>query len=228
MWSISEVKKKGKASFQKNYWRCVLAALFLDVLTLGSSLGGSAGSTSSLEQYTQQLGLDELAPVFAIISAYFFIYVVIWGVFRVFLLNILEVGFHTFLKKNCNEPATLAEVKVGFGDYKRTMLTIMLRDIFLGLWFCLLFVPGLVMSYAYMMVPYILTDEPDLTPMQVIKKSSAMMKGHKWNAFKMDLSYIGWMFLSLITFRLVGILYSEPYRRSARAELYHELKSISE
>ena len=71
MWSISEVKKKGKASLQKNYWRCVLAALFLDVLTLGSSLGGSAGSTSSLEQYTQQLGLDELAPVFAIISAVF-------------------------------------------------------------------------------------------------------------------------------------------------------------
>ena len=59
-------------------------------------------------------------------------------------------------------------------------------------------------------------------------KASFLKNYWRWNAFLLDLSYIGWMFLSLVTFRLVGILYSEPYRRSARAELYHELKSISE
>ena len=49
MWSISEVKQKGKEAFKGNYWRCVLSALILTILTTGSSLSGSAGSTSSLE-----------------------------------------------------------------------------------------------------------------------------------------------------------------------------------
>lgn len=227
MWSISEIKNKGKEAFKSNYWGCVLAALILTILTTGSALGGSSGSTSSMESYTQQLGMDELKPFFTLVATYFFIYVIIWGLLRVFLLNILEVGCHTFLKKNIYEHASFSEFKAGFGNYKKSMLTIMLRDIFLGLWFCLLFIPGAIKSYSYMKVPYILMDEPDLTPMEVIKKSCSMMKGNKWRAFLLDLSYIGWMILSLLTFRLVGILYAEPYRRSARAALYHELKSNS-
>ncbi len=75
-----------------------------------------------------------------------------------------------------------------------------------------------------MLVPYILIDEPELTPMEAIKKSCAMMKGHKLQTFMFDLSYIGWMILSLITFRIVGVFYVEPYRRCARAAIYIELR----
>ena len=227
MWNITDIKKKGKAALKNNYWGCVLAAFILTVLTLGSSLSGSSGSSSSLENYTEQLGMENLAPVFAMIAAYAFIYAIIWGALRVFLLNILEVGCHSFLKENVDKRASFGEFKRGFGIYKKSMLTMLLRDVFLALWFCLLVIPGIVMSYSYMMVPYILLDEPDLGPREIIKKSSAMMKGHKWKTFLLDLSYIGWMILSLFTFRLVGIFFSEPYRRSARAALYLELKSQS-
>ncbi len=166
MWSISEVKKEGRAALKNNYWGCVLAALILTILTTMSALGGSAGSTSSLESYTQQLGLDQLKPFFELVAAYFFIYVIIWGVLRVFLLNILEVGCHSFLKKSVSDgTASFSEFVEGFDNYKKCMLTMMLRDIFLGLWYCLLFIPGIIKSYSYMLVPYILTDEPDLTPM---------------------------------------------------------------
>lgn len=224
MWSISEVKKEGRAAVKNNYWGCVLAALVLTILTTMSALSGSAGSTSSLENYTQQLGLDELRPFFALVATYFFIYAIIWGVLRVFLLNILEVGCHSFLKKSVDGTASFSEFKAGFGYYKKSMLTMMLRDIFLGLWYCLLFIPGVIKSYSYMLVPYIIADEPELTPMEAIKKSCAMMKGHKWQTFVLDLSYIGWMILSAITFRLVGIFYAEPYRRCARAAIYKELR----
>lgn len=224
MWSISEVKRDGRRALKTNYWGCVLAALILSILTTMSALGGSAGSTSSLENYTQQLGLEEMEPFFDLVAAYFFIYVIVWGLLRVFLLNILEVGCHSFLKKSIDSHAMFDEFKVGFGNYKRTMLTMMLRDVFLGLWYCLLVIPGVVKSYSYMLVPYIITDEPELTPMEAIKKSCAMMKGHKWQAFVLDLSYIGWMILSLITFRLLGVFYVEPYRRCARAAIYRELR----
>ena len=78
-----------------------------------------------------------------------------------------------------------------------------------------------------MMVPYILLDEPELSPKEVITRSRKMMNGNKWRAFLLDLSFIGWALLSLITCGLVGLLYEEPYRRSARAALYHELKKNS-
>ena len=49
------------------------------------------------------------------------------------------------------------------------------------------------------------------------------MNGHKWRAFLLDLSFIGWALLSIVTCGLVGLFYAEPYRRSARAALYLEL-----
>lgn len=223
MWAISDVRKKGKEAFKKNYWRCVLAALILTLLTAGSSLSGSSGSTGSMKDAAAQIGSEELEALVALFATFFFVYVIVWSLLRVFLLNILEVGCHTFLKKNINGPATLEDFKAGFADYKKTMLTMLLRDVFLALWFCLLFVPGIIKSYSYMMVPYILTDEPGLKPMEAIKRSCEMMKGHKWRTFLLDLSFIGWIILSMLTCNVVGVLYTEPYRRSARAALYHEL-----
>ena len=226
MWSRVELKQKGKAAFKSNYWRTVLAALILTALTTGSSMSGSSGSTSSMQKLAEQLDSEQLKQLAAIIATYCIIAVIVWSLLRVFVLNILEVGCHAFLKKNLSEHATIHEFTAGFGNYKRSMLTMMLRDVFLALWFCLFFIPGLVKSYSYMMIPYILIDEPDLTPMEAIKKSCAMMKGNKWKTFVLDLSFIGWYLLSAITFGLVGTFYSEPYRRSTRAALYEELKKM--
>ena len=100
----------------------------------------------------------------------------------------------------------------------------LLRDVFLALWYCLLFIPGIIKSYSYMMVPYIVNDNPELSAKEVITRSREMMNGNKWRAFLLDLSFIGWVLLSLMTCGIVGVFYSEPYRRSARAALYLELK----
>ena len=46
------------------------------------------------------------------------------------------------------------------------------------------------------------------------------MRGEKWEAFVLDLSFIGWNILSGITFGIVGLLYSRPYQKSTWSELY--------
>ena len=74
------------------------------------------------------------------------------------------------------------------------------------------------------MVPYILTDDPDIAPYDAIKKSCEMMKGQKWRAFLLDLSFIGWILLSFITCGLVEVFYAGPYMRSTRAALYLYLR----
>ena len=222
MWSISEMKERGKAAFKKNYWRSVLVAFILTLLTTGSSLSGQAVSAGNTDPST--LPSEQLAAVMGVVAMLGITYVIIWSLLRLFLLNPLEVGCCSFLKKNITEDTMLDELKAGFDDYKRSVLTILLRDVFLALWFCLLFIPGIIKSYSYMMVPYIVNDEPDLSPKEVIDRSKEMMKGNKWRAFLLDLSFIGWAILSALTAGLVGTFYSEPYRRSAKAALYLELK----
>ncbi len=222
MWSISELKQKGKAAFKNNYWRCVLAAFILSLLTAGSTATGQSNSARNVD--ASNIPNEQLASIAVVVAGIAITFAVIWILLRIFVLNHLEVGCHTFFKKNINETVDLSELKAGFNDYKRTLVTILLRDIFLALWFCLFLIPGIVKSYSYMMVPYILLDEPELSAKEVITRSREMMNGHKWRTFLLDLSFIGWAILSLLTIGLVGLLYSEPYRRSTRAALYHELK----
>ena len=73
------------------------------------------------------------------------------------------------------------------------------------------------------MVPYIIKDNPELSATEVITKSRKMMDGHKWRAFLLDLSFIGWLLLSLITLGIVGLLWTNPYMQNTNAALYQEL-----
>ena len=51
-----------------------------------------------------------------------------------------------------------------------------------------------------------------------------MMKGNKWRAFILDLSFILWDFLSCVTLGLVGTFWVAPYKLLTNAALYDELK----
>ena len=74
------------------------------------------------------------------------------------------------------------------------------------------------------MVPYILADEPDLSPTDTITRSRQMMDGHKWHAFCYDISFIGWFLLTIITCGIVGLFWYGPYKNSSDAALYLALR----
>ncbi|CAN7505207.1 DUF975 family protein [Paenibacillus sp. LjRoot153] len=75
------------------------------------------------------------------------------------------------------------------------------------LWTLLLIIPGIIASLRFAMTFYILNDEPDIKPLQAIKRSSEMMNGHKWDFFKLHLSFIGCYLLAIIGgFITIGLL----------------------
>ena len=100
-----------------------------------------------------------------------------------------------------------------------------LRELFLCLWSMLRIVPGVIKRYSYRMVPYILADDPIIGAGDAITLSRKMMNGHKWNTFVLDLSFIGWDLLSILTMGLLGVFYVNPYQFSTDAELYQVLKN---
>ena len=79
----------------------------------------------------------------------------------------------------------------------------------------------------YAMLFYVLADNPDYNVWQALSEASALMKGQKWKYFKLQLSFIGWAFVSFITFG-VGALWLIPYIQATNVAFYEELKESNE
>lgn len=81
-------------------------------------------------------------------------------------------------------------------------------------------------QFAYVLTPFILMDQVETDTYQgslkAIQTSRELMKGHKWQYFILELSFIGWYFLVLITFGLASI-YLTPYKNTAIATFYQTL-----
>lgn len=120
------------------------------------------------------------------------------------------------------------EVKDLFGAFNRryhrsAMGTLLLMQIYTLLWSLLLIVPGIIKSIEYAMTPFIIADEPELGCNEAIEKSIAMMRGHRWQLFKMYLGMIGWMILGVFTC-YIAWLWIIPYYQTAYAKFYLALK----
>ena len=147
-------------------------------------------------------------------------------VLKVFLFNPLQVGCYRFFRMNAQNPkAGVGLIGEGFGSYGHVFVTLLLRDLLIALWSLLLIIPGIIKSYSYQMVPYIIKDRPDLSSGQVLKLSSQMMQGNKMQAFIMDLSFIGWFLLGTVTFGLAAVFWATPYYECSKAALYLELSN---
>ena len=130
-----------------------------------------------------------------------------------------------FLEVSRGNNPELGWILKGYSRFSEIFLTMLLREIYIGLWTLLLIVPGIVKSYSYAMTPYILQDAPDCKYDDAICRSMAMMRGHKMDLFLLDLSFIGWAILSLLTLG-IGFLFLSPYWMTARAKFYEELVNM--
>lgn len=108
----------------------------------------------------------------------------------------------------------------------KAALTMFVTSVFSFLW-QLTVIGGMIKRYSYYLVPYIVAENPDISPLQAIRLSRKMMKGHKWQCFIFELSFIGWEFLGAISFGLTAILYSNPYKVAAFSEYFVELRKIA-
>jgi uncharacterized membrane protein len=100
----------------------------------------------------------------------------------------------------------------------------LLKAIYLILWTLLLIIPGIIKSYSYAMTEFILKDNPEMKNNAAIEKSMAMMQGKKMKLFLLDLSFIGWIILAILTLGL-GFVLLVPYMYTARAAFYEDLKA---
>lgn len=218
MWTIKELKALGKQAFKNNYWVSVVAALILGIAIAGVTtyLSVNTGQDFSEASSNSSMTFSIVAVTSSIVTL----------LLNTFVFRPLEIGGRHFFLNNSDGCANIYDFLDGFRfNYLNNVLTMFLRDLFVALWTMLFIIPGIVKMYAYSLVPYILAENPEIGAMDAIKLSNEMMKGHKMNAFLLDLSFIGWILLTILTFGLVGVFFANPYMYATDAELYKAIKA---
>ncbi len=128
-----------------------------------------------------------------------------------------------YLKLTKNEEIKVEDIFNGFKITGKIVWTYIARYILVFVWSLLLVIPGIIKAFSYAMIPYIITENPELTTDEVLNKSKEIMDGHKFDLFVLQLSFFWWYMLVGITFGIASI-YVIPYISATTANFYNSIK----
>lgn len=220
MWNRAELKMRGNMAFKKNYVSAVVVALLVGIF--GTVSGESSARRVSENSDIYSGNLFNVGMITGLLAGIATVVILIVLVAKVFVGNLLKMGGYRFFILNQTAQPGIGTLLDGFrsGHYVNIVLTMFLRDLFTALWSLLLVVPGIVKHYEYLMVPYIIAENPAMDYKEAFQISKQMMDGEKMEAFIMDLSFLGWYLLSAVTCGLLAIFYVNPYVQASFAEMY--------
>lgn len=207
-------------AFKKNYVSAVVVALLMGIF--GTVSGESSARRVSENSDIYSGNLFNVGMITGFLAGIATVVILIVLVAKVFVGNLLKMGGYRFFILNQTAQPGIGTLLDGFrsGHYVNIVLTMFLRDLFTTLWSLLLVVPGIVKHYEYLMVPYIIAENPAMDYKEAFQISKQMMDGEKMEAFIMDLSFLGWYLLSAVTCGLLAIFYVNPYVQASFAEMY--------
>lgn len=197
--------------------RGVIASL-LNSFASGSMVIAVADAINSV---THNGGVSIAVTVILSLAVYIFVWLFIQETYRIVMARMLLEG------RSYNKlPASRFFYPIHTRKWPRMAWTMFVENVFLFLW-SLTIVGFFIKQYSYRMVPYIVAENPNIEALDAIRLSRRMMKGHKWECFVADCSFLGWYLLNLITFGLSGIFYSNGYNAAFFAEYYVYVRSMA-
>ena len=227
MMNSKALRSKAWDSLKGKYWKAFFVILVLGLLTsIGTSLVTCSQNLTELVNMVEPSEMDSTMVIGAlVITGAALVIAIIGFIISTFVGNAAEVGLAYYFIKNTDSKPSFKDAFSGFQvKYGRNIGAILVMGIKLVLWTLLFIIPGIIKSYEYAMIPYILADDPEITSKDAFKKSKQMMNGNKWRLFKLEFSFIGWFILCVLTLG-IGTFFLIPYVNAANAEFYVELKN---
>lgn len=217
MWSRESLKTDARITLGNCFGNSILAAL---VLVAINSVGNFSIKINNVD--FSRFTLTQLFKIWISMGLASFITILV----QIFVANLLIVGAAHFFLSSRVRASGVDLVGFGFkaGRYGNVCKTMFLMNLFIWLWSLLFVIPGIYKSYQYRMVPYLLAENPEMDYQRALSLSTSMMDGEKWNAFVLDLSFIGWHFLSVFTCMILEVFYVAPYQHHTNAGLYIALR----
>ncbi|MEK4871871.1 DUF975 family protein [Niallia sp. FSL W8-1348] len=209
----TSILTEGARQSLKGEWGKVVGLTFLYLVL-------SAGINLSIEIYASGgfinwLNQEYTPPLASILTAIISVILI--------PLSIAIVWFYLDLVREKN--AEISQVFTIYTDVK-VMLKVIGASIMVGiftfLWSLLLIIPGIIKGLAYSQTFMLLKDHPEYSIFEAITESRRRMHGYKWKYFLLNLSFIGWGILCLISLG-IGFLWLTPYVYASNATFYQNL-----
>ena len=194
----SELKQNAKMQLKNNWWLSIAVLVVYQLVSYVPNLLGMLSESVFL------------AGIMSIIT--------------VGLTGILSIGVCRFFINLANDSnSQFSDLWYGFNNILKAFGVSLLVALLVFLGSLLFVVPGIILTYMYSQVYYVMAQNPELSVIYVLKESARIMKGHKFELFVLELSFLGWMILVGITFGIVG-LYVIPYYNATLTNYYLSIK----
>jgi len=140
-----------------------------------------------------------------------------------FISGPLAMGMSIFaLSITRNKEARFEQLFEGFKRYGRSLAAYLLIALFTILWMLLLIIPGIIAAISYSQTFFILANDETVGAKEAINRSKKIMYGNKWRYFCLQLRFIGWGILSILTLG-IGFLWLVPYTQVTMAKFFEEI-----
>lgn len=141
-----------------------------------------------------------------------------------FLFYPIYVGLQRYIVNTIRGERNISDLWYVFQNNIFSVILVgFLSCLYIFLFSLLLFIPGIIKYYEYRMIPYIVAENPEMSFKEAVALSKRMTDGQKMDIFILDLSFLGWFFVSSLC-PFVGVFFVTPYVNVTEAELYLRLK----
>lgn len=182
---------------QPPFWKAALLYLLITVALpdiINLFLPGQAALTQA-ENYIMEGEIDQaqylILQAFQGTSGLILIFVsVLLGLLSL-VMNYGYTGYAMQVVRG--HAANSSEVFSRFYMAGKIIAAELLMALFVFLWSLLFIIPGLIATYRYQMIPYILLDDPNCSILGAFRRSKQLMRGRKWEFFVLGLSFLPWV-----------------------------------
>ena len=222
---LSYYRTEARNALSWNWGKAILASLIAGIfgaLVVSGSSGVSFNIDYDTLPYFPEPVRERILGVLSVMA----VISLVMGVINFAIGGAVQLGYCKFLLNlQDNRPASLKDLFSEMDRWVDALVMNFLRSLFIALWTMLFIIPGIIATYRFAMAPFIMLEKPYLGPLEVLRESKEMMHGNKMDLFLLDLSFIGWALLCVLTLG-IGYLWLVPYMNAAYASFYRFLNPL--
>lgn len=161
-------------------------------------------------------------------SIVIFVFAILLFLLNIFVKNIITVGKCRYFLEHRRFTETKADRLLFVYKHGKTLnvaKVMLIKYIFQFLWNFTI-IGGIIKSYEYSMIPYILAENPDVEWKDAFRMSKELTTGDKRNLLLLDVIYGAGYLLSGFTYNFLAVFILNPLRECAYAEAYMDLREI--